>query len=887
MGGVRHVRTAIAATLFAAGASYLVPAAVATAPASAATVTPPDMTIKVPTNLISIGLDSTTGHRMLRFTHLTEDSGTGPFEMVPTYNSTTGISTFVQYIYNSPSAGQWSFDHSVPLAQTGTWVAPSHYNFPLTSFTLHSLNSDGSLGAVVATSPKSDYCITGDVNVGDVPNTPSQTFIPTSNCDNPTLPLGWSVGWADQYDQTDPGQPIDVNSVPDGTYVLRGVVDPEHVFTESDNTNNVTDTTVQISGSTVTVVGQTHPTVVPPTATLTSPADGSTVSGTVNLSATPAATSPATVSSVQFLLDGQPLGPPVTSAPWTYAWTVGSTPAGTHTLSARVTDSAGTMGSAPVETVTVAAPTAGGPAPGFGIDRTVSSIGTGTISTAAFSTTYTGETLLGLVASDGPATTAGQHFASVTGAGLTWTRVRLANTVYGDSEIWAASAPTVLSSVTVTATPALAGYDDQLTVVSLGDAGGVGGSAAASASSGPQTVSWPAAAAGSLAFAVGNDWDRATARTPGTGQALIQQRLDYTVGDTYWAQDTVGPATTAAGQTITMNDTAPTTDRWNLAGVEVIPAAAAPSTDTTPPSVAITNPVAGQTVSSTQAVAATASDNVGVASVQFFLDGTSMGPAITTAPYAMSWNTTTATNGSHSLTALAIDTSGNQTTSSPVAVTVSNPTPPMVCFVMQGPWTAHGTGSVTTTAFSTAMAGEVLLAFVSADGPASSASQTAKVSGAGLTWTRVALSNAQYGDSEIWAATAPTVLSSVTVNATLARTGYSEQLAVVAMESAKGTGATAVASAATGAAAAKLTTTGATSLVFAVGNDWDNAIGRTLPVGDVMLNQYLNTSSGDTFWSEYTNQPTGAAGTAVTIGTTGPTTDRWNMAAVELLNSGV
>jgi VCBS repeat-containing protein len=72
-------------------------------------------------------------------------------------------------------------------------------------------------------------------------------------------------------------------------------------------------------------------------------------------------------------------------------------------------------------------------------------------------------------------------------------------------------------------------------------------------------------------------------------------------------------------------------------------------------------------------VSATASDNVGLAGVQFKLDGANLGAEDTSAPYSMSWNTTQVSGGSHSLTAVARDTSNNTTTSSPVAVTVSNP----------------------------------------------------------------------------------------------------------------------------------------------------------------------------------------------------------------------
>ena len=84
------------------------------------------------------------------------------------------------------------------------------------------------------------------------------------------------MGWGDEYDQTDNGQPIDLTGVPDGTYILHGVVDPQHLLTESNVTNNVTDTLLQITGSTVKVLSQTTPGVTPPTVTMTSPASGST-----------------------------------------------------------------------------------------------------------------------------------------------------------------------------------------------------------------------------------------------------------------------------------------------------------------------------------------------------------------------------------------------------------------------------------------------------------------------------------------------------------------------------------------------------------------------------------------------------------------------------------
>jgi hypothetical protein len=83
-----------------------------------------------------------------------------------------------------------------------------------------------------------------------------------------------------------------------------------------------------------------------------------------------------------------------------------------------------------------------------------------------------------------------------------------------------------------------------------------------------------------------------------------------------------------------------------------------------------------------------------------------------------------------------------------------------------------------------------------------------------------------------------------------------------------------------------LTTSHPTSLIFAVGEDWDNAIARTLPAGWVSLDQWVNNTTGDTYWSQYTNVPVAAAGTVVKVGDVAPTTDRWNLAAVELVGEG-
>ena len=98
-------------------------------------------------------------------------------------------------------------------------------------------------------------------------------------------------------------------------------------------------------------------------------------------------------------------------------------------------------------------------------------------------------------------------------------------------------------------------------------------------------------------------------------------------------------------------------------------------------STSITAPLNGATVSGTTTVTASASDNVGVTKVEFYLDG-ALKSTDTTSPYSWSWDTTTATNGSHSLTSKAYDAALNVGTSTTVNVTVSNGVP-----VNIGGWT--------------------------------------------------------------------------------------------------------------------------------------------------------------------------------------------------------
>ena len=146
-----------------------------------------------------------------------------------------------------------------------------------------------------------------------------------------------------------------------------------------------------------------------------------------------------------------------------------------------------------------------------------------------------------------------------------------------------------------------------------------------------------------------------------------------------------------------------------------------PPPDTTPPAVGITSPASGQTVQGTVTVAADASDNVGVAGVQFLLDGAALGAEDTSAPYSVAWNTGAAANGSHTLRAAARDAAGNVATSAAVTVTVSNSAPPPTTRIEEtdpsiaytSGWTQDGSRSWSggTAAFSTAPGAQATFSF--------------------------------------------------------------------------------------------------------------------------------------------------------------------------------
>ncbi|HEX5133271.1 MAG TPA: right-handed parallel beta-helix repeat-containing protein [Candidatus Krumholzibacteria bacterium] len=101
----------------------------------------------------------------------------------------------------------------------------------------------------------------------------------------------------------------------------------------------------------------------------------------------------------------------------------------------------------------------------------------------------------------------------------------------------------------------------------------------------------------------------------------------------------------------------------------------APVVDVTPPTVRIDAPQNNATIASPTALAATASDNVVVARVEFLIDGQPIAVPGVAAPYTASLDPRVYQSGFYTLTARATDDSGNSATSAPVSIVVRNDTP--------------------------------------------------------------------------------------------------------------------------------------------------------------------------------------------------------------------
>ena len=185
----------------------------------------------------------------------------------------------------------------------------------------------------------------------------------------------------------------------------------------------------------------------------------------------------------------------------------------------------------------------------------------------SLTTTKNNELLVDYVSAAGPST--GGQTVTVSGSGLTWTKAAQENGAPGDTEVWTATVPAAGTTVNITAAATATGYHIVQTLVAYKNATGIGNIGTFTSNSGAPTGSIVTTAGNSWVWAAGFDASHAKGRTVGTGQNIFKQDVDSPADGTSWVQRTKA-ATPAAGTTVTINDTAPTTDNYNLILVEIL-----------------------------------------------------------------------------------------------------------------------------------------------------------------------------------------------------------------------------------------------------------------------------------------------------------------------------
>ena len=161
--------------------------------------------------------------------------------------------------------------------------------------------------------------------------------------------------------------------------------------------------------------------------------------------------------------------------------------------------------------------------------------------------------------------------------------------------------------------------------------------------------------------------------------AAVQVVLDATdsgsgVASTRYTTDSSDPATSATATTYSAPFMVASTTTVRYRAVDnaanTTTGSHVVTVDTTPPTVAISSPTNGATVTKNVKLSATATDASGIAQVTYLLDGKPLAVA-TVSPFQVSWNTAKTTKGSHTLVAEARDLAGHTARSAPVTVTVT------------------------------------------------------------------------------------------------------------------------------------------------------------------------------------------------------------------------
>ena len=372
----------------------------------------------------------------------------------------------------------------------------------------------------------------------------------------------------------------------------------------------------------------------PPAAGITAPNNGALLTGSAVMISANASDSSG-LQKVDFYYDSNILIGTDTSAPFTINWNTSAVPSGDHTLYAVATDTAGNSGaSSPVSVTLDNLPpvvAVSNPSNGAAITGIVNLAVNATDAVGVQKIEYYRDSsvLLG--------TSLSAPF------GLSWDSTTVTE---GSHNLFAVA--TDLAGNTATSATISVNVDRTLPAVSL-------------------------AAPSSNAVVTGTSVTVSSTASDNTGISRVDFYRDSNV---LLGTDNTAPYGISWDTTSTTNGShtliAVATD---LAGNTKTSAAVNVSVDNAAPQVSLTAPANGAFVTGTLAVSAVATDNSGISKVEFYSDNNVLLTTDTSSPYTFNWNSTTVTQGQHTLYAIAQDTTGLRTTSATIVITVDNTGP--------------------------------------------------------------------------------------------------------------------------------------------------------------------------------------------------------------------
>jgi hypothetical protein len=217
--------------------------------AAAATDRLPDLAMARLQNIVT---DQASGRRLLRFSAIIVNVGSGPMEVRSQRPNVNTNWTTQQVIYDDAGGSRTVTPPRVELIYGGD--GHNHWHVKdVESYQLVPVNGTGE-----RVGNKVGFCFFDNYQYKlSLAGAPQAAQYPRTSCGNRysrTLRHGLSVGWGDKYQWSLPDQYIDTTGLPDGNYRLWATADQANVFVESNDANNSTWADLRIDASGVTVL---------------------------------------------------------------------------------------------------------------------------------------------------------------------------------------------------------------------------------------------------------------------------------------------------------------------------------------------------------------------------------------------------------------------------------------------------------------------------------------------------------------------------------------------------------------------------------------------------------------------------------------------------------